>query len=195
MTWNPLDEPADKIWLQQHWSPGLCEISGAGSPRKWDEIESHGHSGATLKFKGVGLAHFSVKISLYTAQDWIDWSQFKPLVDKPPLDTAPKAMDIWHPLLVDQGIYAVGVEDLGQPEQTDDGVWTIDIKFVEHRAPKPALVKVKGSTATPKDPDDPVQKEIDQLAKQKAELAAQVERLKAGKRWGSPFGQSFPLDE
>lgn len=189
MTWNPLDEPADKIWLQQHWSPGLCEISGANSPRKWDEIESHGHSGATLKFNGVGLAHFSVKISLYTSQDWIDWSEFKPLVDKPPLGNEPKAQDIWHPLLVDQGIYAVGVEDVGQPEQNEDGVWTIEIKFVEHRPPKPALVKVSGAAATPKDPD-PQEAEIAQLTKQKAELAAQLEKIKSGGFWGPNFPKS-----
>lgn len=169
MTWDPLIEPADKIWLAQRWSPGLCDISGANSPREWEERKGYGYSGALIIFRGVGLAHFSVKFRLYTSQDWIDWALFKPLVDKPPYGHRPRAIDIWHPLLVDQGIYAVGVEDLGQPEQTQDGEWTIEIKFVEYRQPKYSQATPDGAKATPA---DPFEQRIEQLTNKAIGLLA-----------------------
>jgi len=170
MTWNPLDEGADKIWLAQQWSPGLCEISGANSPREWEERKGYGWSGAIVIFRGVGLARFSVKFKLYTADDWRDWSLFKPLVDKPPLGRRPRAMDIWHPLLVDQGIYAVVVEDLGQAEQTADGEWTIETKMVEYRFPKYGLAQPDGAAATPV---DPYEQKIERLTQQATDLLAE----------------------
>lgn len=169
MTWNPLDEPMDKIWLAQRWSPGLCDISGANSPREYEERKGYGLSGAIVIFRGVGLAHFSVRFRLYTTQDWDEWEQFKPLVDKPPLGRRPRALDIWHPLLVDQGIYAVAIEDLGQPDQTEDGVWTIEIKCVEYRFPKYSLSQPDGAAATPV---DPYEQQIEQLTKQAVDLMA-----------------------
>ncbi len=160
MTWNPLDEPADKVWLAQRWSPGLVDIDGADSPRNWEEMPGYGWSGALLRFKGIGLAHFSIKLRLYTAQDWIDWAVFKPLVDRPPLGRRPRALDVWHPLLVDQGIYSLVVENLGQPMQTDSGEWTIEIKCIEYRMPKYSLATPSGAAATPV---DPYEQEIERL--------------------------------
>lgn len=152
MTWDPLIEPADRIWLAQKWSPGLCEIDGANSPREWEERPGYGWSGSFLWFKGIRLAHFTIRFKLYTSQDWIDWSLFKPLLDRPPVGRRPRALDIWHPLLVDQGIYSVQVEDMGQPTQTADGEWTIEVKFLESREPKYSLSKPDGAKATPADP-------------------------------------------
>jgi len=152
MTFYPLLDSADKIWLAQRWSPGLCDIEGANSPRNWEEFPGYGWSGALVRFRGIGLAHFSVKLRLYTDQDWIDWAQFKPLVDKPPIGKRPRGKDIWHPILVDQGIYSMVVEDLGQPVQTDHGEWTIEIKCIEYRMPKYSLSTPDGTEATPVDP-------------------------------------------
>lgn len=163
MSFNPLDEPIDKVWLAQRWSPGLCEIEGANSPRNWEELPGYGWSGALLRFKGVGLAHFVIRLKLLTSQDWIDWSVFKPLVDKPPLGRRPRALDVWHPLLVDQGIYALVVEDLGQPMQTADGEWSIEIKCIEWRMPKYSLATPDGAKATPV---DPYEQQIEQLTKE-----------------------------
>lgn len=154
MTWNPLDEPCDYILLSKTKSPGLADVTGAGSPRKWDEMGGYGLSGATLKFTGVGLAKFTVTLRLYTAQDWEDWMAWRPLVAKPPLGQLPKAQDILHPFLMLLGIRAVVVEDEPQPEQTEDGVWSIPIKFIQYRKPKFQLVKPDGSDATTTDPHE-----------------------------------------
>lgn len=162
-------DPMDKIWLAQRWSPGLCDVEGAGSPREWEEIAGYGWSGGFLRFRGVKLAHFSIRFRLYTEADWLEWSVFKPLVDKPPYGKRPRALDIWHPVLVDQGIYSVVVEDLGQPMQTADGEWTIEIKMIEAREPKYSQVKAEGSAATP---EDPWEKKIEQEAKRAADRMA-----------------------
>lgn len=171
MSWIPLIEPADRIWLAQKWSPGLCEIQGANSPREWEERPGYGWSGSFLWFKGIRLAHFSITFRLYSEQDWIDWYKFKPLLDRPPVGKRPRALDIWHPLLVDQGIYAVQVEDMGPPIQTsDNGEWSIEVKFLESRVPKYSLTKQDGSKATPVDPwekkiEDKQKEFEDELAK------------------------------
>lgn len=152
MTWDPITQPVDYIDLGGQRSPGLAEVVGASSPRKWDERRGYGLSGAIVVFRGIGLARFSVKLRFYTPEDWAGWYAWKPVVDRPPLGTRPRALDIWHPLLEAQQITKVVVEDVGQPEQTDDGEWTVEIKFIEYRRPKIALAKPEGSQATPADP-------------------------------------------
>lgn len=171
MSWNPLKEPVDYAIIAGKRTPGICDIVGASSPRKWDERDGYGLSGATLWFKGVGLAHFSIKLRLYTDQDWEDWYAFKPLVERPPLGKWPKSKDIHHPLLVDLGIKSIVIEDLLQAERTDDsGEWTQEIKAIEFRTPKFTLAKPDGSAATPA---DPVEQEIGRLTDQYQSLAEQ----------------------
>lgn len=58
-------------------------------------------------------------------------------------------MDIWHPILEDQLIVSVLVEDVGQPMQTADGEWSIVIKFVEYRPPIQILAVLDGSDDEP----------------------------------------------
>lgn len=152
MAWNPLDQPVDYIKLAGQKSPGLAEVIGAASPRKWDERGGYGLSGSTVVFRGVGLCKFTVKIKLYTADDWASWDAWRPLVAKPPLGTRARAQEIWHPLLEQLEVSAAVVEEVSQPEQTNDGEWTITIKFIEYRKPKVALAKPDGAKATPADP-------------------------------------------
>lgn len=182
MSWNPLSEPYDKIWLAQVWSPGLCDIVGANSPRNWEERDGAGMSGATIVFHGIKLAHFSVRFRLYTEQDWSEWNQFSPLLIKPPPRVEPRALDIWHPILVDQGIYSVAVEDVGPPDQTQDGEWTIEVKFSEYRGePKHTLAKPKGAVATPV---DKYEQQIEELTKEQSELLANPPKMTLGSIFG-----------
>jgi hypothetical protein len=154
MAWDPINDPCDYITLAKVKSPGIAEVRGAGSHRKWDELDALGHS----IYKGRGVARFSVLLRLYDEQDWKDWQAWRHLVDKLPKrlgavqekDTG--AMDIWHPLLEELDIKAVVVEDLIQADQTDHGEWTIEIKFLEFREPKIVRAKPEGSAATPVDP-------------------------------------------
>lgn len=157
MAWNPITEPCDYILLAQQKSPGLATVEGASSPRKWDEREGYGISGAFSVFRGRGLAKFSVKLRLTTEQHWADWAAWKKLVDKLPTRRGGSGkdtgnLDIWHPLLEDVGVTSVAVAERLQPVQVVDGEWTIEIKFIEFRRPKLSLAKPEGAAATPVDP-------------------------------------------
>jgi hypothetical protein len=174
MTWNPIDEPCDYITLAKVKSPGLADVSGASSVRRWDEREGFGISGAFSVFKGRGLAHFSVKLRLYSVEDWEGWYAFKPIVDKLPTRRGGKGkdsgvLDIWHPLLEGLDIIAVAAAEVMQPEQTDSGEWTIEIKFLEFRYPKVTLAKADAAAATPVDPVE--EKIIKPLIKQMQSLS------------------------
>jgi hypothetical protein len=152
VSWNPLDTPVDKAILGGKQTPGLCEITGANSPRNWDERDGFGLSGALLVFRGVKLSHFSISFKLLNAQDWDDWHTFAPTVAKPPLGKRPRSLDISHPITEEVGIRSVVVDDVLAPVQADDGVWIVEIRLIEFRKPVFALAKPQGSTATPVDP-------------------------------------------
>lgn len=172
MTWDPINQPIDKFLLAGKVSPGLCEVTGASSPRKWDELDGYGLSGARLRFRGIALSHFSIDVRLIDDVDWVDWYAFKPLLDKPPLGQFAKSMDIFHPHLHDLGIASVVVDDMDQPVQTEDGIWTVTIKFIEWRVPKVTIASPDGAVATPADPE---QAHIEQLLQQRNALAAKVD--------------------
>jgi len=169
MTWNPFVNPIDFVLFAGKRTPGLADVVGPSSPREWEERRGYGLSGARLRFLGLKLSHFSVKLRLYTAQDWTDWQKFRPIVAKPPLGKRPKAIDIAHPILVDIGIRAVVIEDVGGAEQTDDGEWSIEIKLIEWRKLKPSLSTPDGATATPV---DPIEQKIAENTKTIAQLLA-----------------------
>jgi hypothetical protein len=177
VSWDPISSPCDYILLAGKKSPGYAEIVGASSLRKWDEREGFGLSGAFCVFKGRGLAKFSVRVRLYTVEQWAEWHEWRPLVDKLPTKRAGTGkdsgtLDIWHPLLELLDIKAVAVEEVVQPEQTDSGEWTIEIKFIEFRRPKIALAKPEGAAAAP--PVDPIEElYIKPLTEQLQRLAAE----------------------
>lgn len=50
-------------------SPGVCTIDGDGIPRNWDVVNGFGLSGATQRFKGIGLAEFTLTIRVWKATD------------------------------------------------------------------------------------------------------------------------------
>jgi hypothetical protein len=59
----------DFIKLGGEKSSGLCDVSGASSPRKWDQALGYGISGASSRFLGITLSEFSIKFRLYGPQE------------------------------------------------------------------------------------------------------------------------------
>jgi hypothetical protein len=168
--YDPFVTPIDYVLLAGRKSPGIATLEGATDKRAWDVRAGYALSGAVTVFRGREISRFTVKIHLIEAQDWIDWDAFKPLVQRPPYGTRPKALAIWHPWLETLDISSVGVEEVGQPEEADDtGHYVVPIKFLEYRQPKLALAKPEA--AQQKQSDDPYDKMIDKLSSQFQELA------------------------
>jgi hypothetical protein len=154
MTWNPIEQPVDECWLGGYATPGICEVVGASSPRKWDEQAGYAMSGAILIYRGTGLAHFSLNLKLYTLEHWNTWDLIKPILMRPPVGKRANALDVVHPVLNEVGISQLVIEDVGAPEQVEDGVWSISIKCIEWRRYGLGVSKPDGSEATPADPRD-----------------------------------------
>lgn len=151
MTWNPNTTPVDVVFLAGQATPGIAELQGWGSPRNFDERRGYGLSGATLRFRGVGLASGKLVLRLYTPEDWDAWDAFRPLVARPPAGERPSALDIVHPFTIELGVTSVVVTELKQPVIDDNGVTTIEIALKEYRRPQLALSPVEGSTDQPMD--------------------------------------------
>lgn len=168
----------DYILLGGVQSPGRATVLGAGSPREWDVRKGYGYSGAVTVYTGENLAKFEVLIELWEKSHFAEWVRFaKIALEKPPLGTKPKALDIAHPLLnlPPLSITSVVVEDVSQFEQDEEGLWSCTIKFLQFRAPKPALGKPLASIPNAAKPvptaQDAADVEIQKLVKTFGELA------------------------
>jgi hypothetical protein len=165
----------DYFTLAGKRSPGIADVTGAASRRKWDIHAPHGHDGAASVYRGLECSKFSIKIRLYgdphkPDPDWQDWFAFEPIVMTPPSRQMPRMLDIWHPYLERLRIKSVGVVSVSQPEQTGDGEWTITIELVEFRQPKLALAKPASSKSEAS--QDPWDRQIDALIQRAHEEAA-----------------------
>jgi hypothetical protein len=172
---DPLRNPEayDTFKLAGVQSPGLCKISGAGSPRSWDEQKGKGNEGASISFNGLGLAKFKVRVFLWTTKHFDDWINFATIL-KPPVNGQPaKALDIEHPILAEPHlqIRSVVIEDVSQlDEEGDTGKFYYDIDCKAFRKPKPAQTGVlKGSKA---------KGESEKEQKQPKPLTARQEQIK-----------------
>lgn len=183
MTFRPLTEPVDYIVLAGQRSPGLAVIEGVDTPRNFVERRGFGISFATLRFRGVGLAHFKVVLKLYSDDDWDDWHEWKRLVARPSLESRPQPgaivprltappLDIDHPILADLGITAVVIENVLQPIQTGDGEWSIEIRMGEYRAPIVALETTTGARTDNDNAENAIAAQSQQIAEREARLAA-----------------------
>ena len=120
----------------------------------WDERRGYALSGARVVYRGIGLARPVVTLRLLTEQDFADWHDWRDLVQRAPIGTRARALDIWHPILEDLGIVSVVVEDVAQPIQVADGEWNIAIKFIEYRRPVFTLETIGSAATGPADPVD-----------------------------------------
>jgi hypothetical protein len=172
-SWSPLEQPVDFATVGGRRTPGLCDIEGAGSPRRWDERRGYGLSGATLVYRGLALASFTTKLRLYSPEDWQAWHDFAPVVSRPPTGERAQALDIVHPILEEVGIRSAVVEDVLAPRQTGEGEWTVEIRWKEFRRPEVTVTPVTTSSVrVDSNAARGRQAEIDALTARYTELAA-----------------------
>jgi hypothetical protein len=166
MAFDPTGTPVDHVILSGQRSPGIAEIVGASSPRRWDERRGYALSGSTVIFRGVGLARFKIVLRLYAPEHWSEWATWSQLVQRPPPLERARALDISHPILEDLGIRSCVIETVGQPVQSSQGggEWTIEIACIEYRRPTPAIARPDGSDDRLPEPTDPADRALRALA-------------------------------
>jgi hypothetical protein len=161
----------DVIVLAGLPSPGRAIVRPAGSPRDWNIRKGYGFSGATIVYAGANLAKFEVDITLWEDPlHWIEWKAFSLILAKP-IPPVVAGLGIQHPLLnmAPWNISAVVVEDVTGFEESDFEEFTCTIKFIEYRAPVPAIgkpiVTVPTAVVPPPTPEDAQDIQIQTLIK------------------------------
>jgi hypothetical protein len=165
---NPLDheEVYNSIVLGGVRSPGVVTLSGHDRKIGWDVKKATGQSGASMTRTGDEPVSFTCTFFLADREDFDAWPAFLGLIDSTVAGTTPKALDIYHPDLVEQRIVSV-VKDTSKGTQHDgQGGQTKVVQLIEYKPPKPSGGSPKGSQTKPKDPNQDLQDEIARLTKQ-----------------------------
>lgn len=162
-------------------SPGRATLTGVSAPHNYQVQEGYALSGATMAYRGRGIAKPVLSLLLWKDEHFFAWPLFKKALENP-TPTKPFYVEIQHPLLASAGLKAFGVEDLGEPVRSPQGGgWTVTIKLIEWRPFKPMLVKAdKSIPAADKGKPIPPKTEAEKyLAEQNARVQA---ALTAGRK-------------
>lgn len=157
-------------------SPGRAQITGVSAPHNYQVQEGYALSGATITYRGRGIAKPILTLLLWTDEHFVQWPLFKKALENP-TPTKPFFVEIQHPLFASAGLKAFGVEDLGEPVRSPQGGgWTATIKLIEWRPFKPMLVKPdKSIPAAEKGKPEPPKTEADKfLAQSQARVEAAI---------------------
>ena len=174
------------IILGNKRSPGVVTLSGHDRNQNWDVQPAKGQDGESSQLNGRKLGEFQASFYLASdhdddrgSNDFIDWDAFQALIESTTNGPTPVALPIYHPDLVRNGFTEVVNAGIGGLIWDDRGGCTVQVKFREHRPPKPkapAKAKAKASSGTAK-PGDPPAKP-DPNADAKRELAGLVDEAK-----------------
>lgn len=159
-TFDPYASPVDYVLLGGQRSPGIADIVDADRLRRLHERRGFALSGATVRDQGAQLVHFKVRLRFYTSDDFDLYDTWRQLLDRPP-GRSTNALDFSHPITDLVGITSVIPERIGQPVQTADGEWTVEIGFCEYRNPQPALDAVQGSDAVRRSGNGTIEQQIE----------------------------------
>jgi hypothetical protein len=180
---NPLDHEFayDSIVLAGVRSPGKVTLSGHDRKIGWDIKRGSGQSGASMTRTSEDPVEVTCTFYLATREDFDAWPSFDGLIRSTTSGQTPKALDVYHPDLVANGITSVVLSSFGGVVHDGLGGQTVTVKLIEYRPPKPKGGSPNGSkTKKPSnvqpDPNDP-------NAAALAELAALTAQYKATP-WG-----------
>lgn len=142
---NPIDDPLvfDVVEIGGTVSPGKCVVTGFKRPHEFDVKKGKGAIGGTLTFVQKPPADGTITFWLWTSDHWAQWATFLPLLKYDPTKKTVQAVDIYHPSLDAIDVTSVVCNEIGQPEQVNDGdsLYTITCKFIEF-FPAPAISAV-----------------------------------------------------
>lgn len=156
---NPLDheEAYNHVILAGVRSPGiLTAISGHDRKIGWDIKKGPGQSGASMTRTSEDPVAFTLEFFLADREDFDAWPAFLGLVDSTVSGPSPKALDIYHPDLVEQRIASVVKDTSFGTEHDGKGGQIKRIKLIEYKPPKAKGGSPSGSKTKPQpDPNDP----------------------------------------
>lgn len=166
MTINPLDDPEvyDHIELGGVESPGVVKITGHNREIGWDVKKGSGQSGATTTRSSDEPARFTCAFTLSDREDFDDWPAFLEVAKSTVSGKTPKAVDIYHPDLAENGIQSVVLAKVLGTVHDGLGGQVRSIEFLEYRPPVKRGGTPKGAKASAKAPD-PNQAALDELAR------------------------------
>lgn len=149
-------------------SPGKVTLSGHNRKVNWIIRQGYGLDGASMALKNIPPIEFTASFYLVRdyaqgTDDFAAWDAFRPLIDATLSGATPRAVNIYHPDLIENDIKAVCKAEIGGRVYDGRGGCTITVKFQEYRAPK----KKSGSpTAKPEvDPNAALKAEVADLTK------------------------------
>ena len=172
---NPIDNPElyEVFVAGGAPAPGLAEVTGAGTPRGWDERKGMGLSGATLAQVGDGLPKFTVYHYLWLPEHITVWDTWKLRIARGARGTRYQPLDIYFPDLDELGITRAVVVDWKQRENVGElGLFRYPVEWQEYRKPLPVYNVPAGSSATGQPAKgDPLDDDIKKLVKQVQDLS------------------------
>lgn len=180
---NPVDNPElyDVLVLGGVRSPGVVKISGAQRKIDWDNKIAKGQKGATSTLSGIPLAEFTAEFFLADTEDFDAWPAFLQIINSTISGTTPKAIDVYHPDLAEQGIVSVVKVTTEATKHDGKGGQTKIVKFQEYSPPKPKGGSPSGSSSSSSAKRE--REKNDPNAKAKAELAGLVAQYESTP-WG-----------
>jgi hypothetical protein len=181
---------ADFFTLSGEQSPGLATLESVNAAQGWDIRKGMGLDFATVVPAGEELSKIVFKIDLWTTQDSQDFDAYAAkylsrAAPAPPGLATPKALGFTH----DQAsappynVSAVVILDVAYLGQTEAGMVSHRVSFLEWRPPKPAGKRMDQSTP-PTDTGMPAATDVIGQQQNAAtnELNAQ-EAINAGIQW------------
>lgn len=173
------EELYESIVLAGVRSPGSVKLAGHERKVGWDVKTAPGQKGASMTRKSEEPVEFTATFYLVKddgqgIDDFADWPAFADLINSTVSGADPKALDIYHPDLAEQGITSVVKSKIGGRQYDGKGGCTIVVTFTEYFPPKPAGGSPSGSKSKKPDPKkpDPDQAALDEIAKLTAKYQA-----------------------
>jgi hypothetical protein len=149
LTSNPLQDPAafDVIVVAGVVNPGLVRVTGADRVFDWDVKDAPGSQGSTITYRGwKPTDSIQLRFEFWEQEQINDfYTNFVPLFYYDANKTAPKPVDVFHPILNANQINSVVTKKIGPLVLEDKQLYSCTIEVLEYRpAPK------KNATTTPK---------------------------------------------
>lgn len=127
-------------------SMGILKWNGAVRKYVWDKKQGAGAQGATLTYRGWDLSDGIKFQFLMWKREQIDfcYSVFIPLLQYDATKANPKPVNIQHPTLMANDVFAVVTQEIGDLTPAGNMLFTLDVALSEYRPPAK-----KNATSTP----------------------------------------------